>query len=110
MFNSHSVRMAVRPPESFSPIDVETSPVTRHTLHQTPHSSLDILEHEAGEFDLCCSQTDLTAWVLSGSAEVSMDDGRDVVLGPGNALFLPRGLHGRWIVRESLRTAVVFND
>ena len=108
MYDSQSVRAAGRRPESVERFTVEQLPVRRHTLHKTPHSSLDILEHSAGEFDVC-SQTDLTAWVLSGSVEVSLDDGRDVVLHPGNTLFLPRGLHGHWVIKESLKTAVVFS-
>ena len=84
-------------------------PIRRRNLHRTVNSSLDILEHSPGEFDWR-AEADLTAWVLSGSAEVVLDDGRDMFLRPGYALFLPRGLRGRWIVREPLRTAVVFND
>ena len=103
MFDTHKAVGLKRP--------IPSSPdtVKRHTIHKTIHSSLDILEHAPGEFDWA-SQADLTAWVLSGHAEVVLDDGRAMCLRPGNALFLPRGLHGRWIVKESLRTAVVFND
>lgn len=83
--------------------------IKRQTLHKTPHSCLDILEHAPGEFDWR-AQADLTAWVLSGSAEVCLDDGRALSLKPGCALFLPRGLNGRWVVKECLKSAVVWSD
>jgi uncharacterized cupin superfamily protein len=107
MYDSQNVKACRTRPVDVSV--VEKLPIKRQNLHKTTNSSLDILEHSPGEFDWC-TQADLTAWVISGSAEVLLDDGRDVVLQPGNALFLPRGLHGRWIVKESLKTAVVFND
>jgi uncharacterized cupin superfamily protein len=76
------------------------------TLHRTPRSSLDILEYLPGEFDLRPAD-DLTAWVLSGSAELDLPDGSVLFLHPGKAFFLPRGMSCHWMVREPLRTAVV---
>lgn len=85
---------------------VEEPPCHCETLHRTQHSSLDILEYLPGEFDLRPADN-LTAWVLSGTAELDLPDGSVLFLHPGKAFFLPRGLSCHWMVREPLRTAVV---
>jgi uncharacterized cupin superfamily protein len=69
---------------------------------------LEILEHSPGEFDWR-SDSDVCAWVLSGSAVVDLADGRELFLRPGSSFFVPRGLSGHWVVKEQLRTAVVEN-
>lgn len=108
MFDTHDVGASRKHRGPKFPATL-TPNARRQTLHKTVHSSLDILEHSPGEFDWS-SHADLTAWVISGCAEVCLDDGRAVTLRPGNAFFMPRGLHGRWVIKEALKTAVVFND
>jgi uncharacterized protein len=78
------------------------------TLHKTLRSSLAVWEYNAGEFEWQLDE-DQSACVLSGSAEVDLDDGRILMLHPGAAIFLPRGVHGRWVVKETLRTVAVSN-
>lgn len=85
------------------------APIKRHTLHRTACSSLDILEHDPGEYDWR-AEVDVTAWVLSGHAELALDDGRALSLKPGNAVFVPRGLMGHWVVGEGFKTAIVLHD
>jgi len=76
------------------------------TLHKTLHSSLAVWEYTPGEFDWQVD-VDQSACVLSGHAEVDLADGRVVSLLPGTAIFLPRGLHGHWVIKETLRTVAV---
>ncbi|MCC6746872.1 MAG: cupin domain-containing protein [Deltaproteobacteria bacterium] len=83
--------------------------LTAWTLHRTALSSLDLLEYPAGEFELRV-EVEQSACVLSGSATVDLADGRFLRLGPGDAMYLPRGMQGRWIVRETLRTVAVRNS
>jgi len=80
--------------------------VRSYTLHKTVGSSLAVWEYEPGEFDWQVD-TDQSAWVLEGSAEVDLADGRFLMLQPGSAVFLPRGVHGHWVVKETLRTVAV---
>jgi uncharacterized cupin superfamily protein len=80
--------------------------VKRCKLHRTQGSSLDIWEYGPGEFDWQ-SDADQSACILSGEAEVDLADGRFLCLQAGGAFFLPRGLHGHWIVKETLRTVTV---
>jgi uncharacterized cupin superfamily protein len=76
------------------------------TLHKTLGSSLDVWEYTPGEFEWQVD-TDQSTCVLSGFAEVDLADGRMLSLEPGRTIFLPRGLHGHWIVRDTLRTVAV---
>jgi uncharacterized cupin superfamily protein len=76
------------------------------TLHRTLRSSLAIWEYAPGEFDWWVDE-DQSACVLAGTAQVDLADGRSLTLLPGTAIFLPRGLHGHWIVKETLRTVAV---
>jgi uncharacterized cupin superfamily protein len=76
------------------------------TLHKTLRSSLDVWEYTPGEFEWEIDE-DQSACVLSGYAEVDLADGRMLSLQPGNAVFLPRGLHSHWVVKETLRTVTV---
>ena len=95
---------------SLAPIPLEDqSPHVRCcTLHKTLRSSLDVWEYTPGEFEWQVdTDTDQSACVLSGFAEVDLADGRTLSLEPGRTVFLPRGLHGHWIVRDTLRTVVV---
>ena len=80
--------------------------VRRCRLHRTKGSSLDVWEYQPGEFDWQ-SDCDHSACILSGEAEVDLADGRWLSLQKGVVFFLPRGLHGHWIVRETLRTVTV---
>lgn len=75
-------------------------------LHKTESSSLDVWEYTPGEFEWQVD-ADLSACVLSGSGELDLSDGRLLCLRPGTAVFLPRGLHGRWVIKETLRTVSV---
>ena len=95
---------------SLAPIPLEDqSPHVRCcTLHRTLGSSLDVWEYTPGEFEWQIDlDTDQSACVLSGFAEVDLADGRMLSLEPGRTVFLPRGLHGHWIVRDTLRTVAV---
>ena len=76
------------------------------TLHKTLRSSIDVWEYDPGEFDWRID-ADHSACVLSGRAEVSLGDGRCVDLEPGAAIYLPRGVLGRFVVKETLRTVAV---
>jgi uncharacterized cupin superfamily protein len=76
------------------------------TLHRTLRSSIDVWEYDPGEFDWLV-EDDHSACVLSGRAEVDLADGRSLSLHAGAAIFLPRGMHGHWIVKETLRTVAV---
>jgi uncharacterized cupin superfamily protein len=80
--------------------------VRRCRLHATKGSSLDVWEYEPGEFDWQ-SDCDHSACILSGAAEVDLADGRVLSLQKGVAFYLPRGLHGHWVIRETLRTVTV---
>jgi uncharacterized cupin superfamily protein len=73
------------------------------TLHRTLRSSLDVWEYAPGEFEWEVDE-DQSACVLAGCAEVDLADGRCITLEAGNTIFLPRGLHGHWVVKETLRT------
>lgn len=76
------------------------------TLHKTLRSSIDVWEYDPGEFDWRID-ADHSACILSGRAEVSLADGRFLDLEPGGAIYLPRGVHGRFVVKETLRTVAV---
>lgn len=92
-----------------SPVDVPPfgSPaVAQCTLHRTHGSSLDVWECGPGEFEWQMD-SNRSACVLSGQAEVDLADGRHLLLGPGNAVFFPEGLHGRWVVRDTIRMVTV---
>jgi hypothetical protein len=41
--------------------------------------------------------------VLSGSMEVTPDEGEPVVLGPGDSMTFPRGWKGTWRITETMR-------
>jgi uncharacterized cupin superfamily protein len=96
------------------PVSPTVLPLTKHdsteirccTLHKTLRSSIDVWEYTPGEFEWEVDE-DQSTCVICGSAEVDLSDGRILCLEPGQALFLPRGLHGRWIVKETLRTVTV---
>jgi uncharacterized cupin superfamily protein len=77
--------------------------VQRRTLHKTLRSSLDVWEYSPGEFDWCVDD-DQSAWVLSGSAEIELADGRMLSLSSGSTFFFPRGIHSHWVIKETLRT------
>ena len=76
------------------------------TLHRTGGSSLDVWEFGPGEFEWC-AEWDQSACVLSGNAELTLADGRLVELRPGISFYLPRGVHGHWLVSQRLRTVAV---
>jgi len=80
--------------------------VRRCNLHCTKGSSLDVWEYGPGEFDWQ-SDCDHSACILSGEAEVDLADGRFLSLQAGMAFFMPAGLHGHWVIRETLRTVTV---
>ena len=82
--------------------------VSSYTLHRTNSSSLDVREYAPGEFEWRVDESQ-SACVLCGSAWVDFADGRQVFLSPGDSVFLPAGMHGRWIVQETLRTVSVTN-
>ena len=73
------------------------------TLHRTDSSSLDVWEYDPGEFEWRVD-VEYSACVISGRAAVDLADGRLLSLLPGDALYLPAGMHSRWIVHETLRT------
>jgi uncharacterized cupin superfamily protein len=73
------------------------------TLHRTISSSLDVWQCEPGEFEWQ-ADIDQSSWVIEGSAEIQFADGRVVDLCPGMAVFFPQGLHGHWVVKETLKT------
>lgn len=85
-------------------VDVPT--VCSKTLHRIGSSSIDMSEFAPGEFETEID-ADQTTCVLAGSGTVNLTDGRLLQLVPGAALYLPRGLVARWIVRETLRTVAV---
>jgi uncharacterized cupin superfamily protein len=92
---------------SFEAVDLPSRhSVRRCNLHCTKDSSLDVWEYEPGEFDWQ-SDCDHSACILSGEAEVDLADGRCLSLQAGVAFFMPRGLHGHWIIKETLRTVTV---
>lgn len=84
--------------------------IRARTLHRTARTSLEILEHSPGEFDWTSQDSDHVAWVIEGSAEVNLDDGRELFLQPGRTYYLPRGIRGHWVVKTQLRSAVVVNS
>ena len=87
--------------------DAEGQPaISRSTLHRTQQSSVDVWEFEVGEFEWR-TDADHCTCVLTGSADVELADGRCFCLRPGTSFFLPRGMHGRWNVLETLRTVSV---
>lgn len=75
-------------------------------LHKTHASSLDVWEYEPGEFEWQVESNKSTC-VLFGCAEVDLADGRQLSLMPGDAIFLPEGMHGRWVVKDRLRMVTV---
>jgi uncharacterized cupin superfamily protein len=98
-----SERRAAEPPGA---ADLAAPDVRRCRLHSTKGSSLDVWEYEPGEFDWQ-SDCDHSACILSGAAEVDLADGRVLSLQKGVAFYMPRGLHGHWVIRETLRTVTV---
>jgi uncharacterized cupin superfamily protein len=69
---------------------------------------LDVWEYTPGEFEWQTdTERDQSVCVLCGFAEVDLADGRILSLEPGRTVFLPRGLHGHWVVRDTLRTVAV---
>jgi uncharacterized cupin superfamily protein len=76
------------------------------TLHRTSSSSIAVREYEPGEFEW---RADLehSGCVLAGSGTLLLADGRQVNLRPGTSFYLPRGMHGHWLVEKRLRTVVV---
>ena len=45
--------------------------------------------------------------VLSGSMTITPDDGEPQFVGPGDAIFIPRGWSGSWELHETLRKLYV---
>ncbi len=83
----------------------ESEPEVGHcncTLHKTLHSSLDVWEYEAGEFEWKV-ECDQTIWVLSGHGKVFLPDGREVAFYPGATCFFNKGLKIHWEVDDALR-------
>ena len=92
-----------------SPVDVPPpgSPaVAQRTLHRTHCSSLDVWECGPGEFEWQMDSNQ-SACVLAGRAEVDLADGRHVLLAPGNAVFFAEGLHGHWVVSDTIRMVTI---
>ncbi|MCA9668521.1 MAG: DUF861 domain-containing protein [Myxococcales bacterium] len=79
---------------------------TKTCLHRTDSSSLEVREYEPGEFEWR-SDADQSTCVLEGFADVDLADGRRLLLRPGAAIFLPRGMHSRWLIYQRLRTVSV---
>jgi uncharacterized cupin superfamily protein len=91
---------------TYLPSQVENesgSKISRCTLHKTLCSSLDVWEYSPGDFEWQVDE-DQSTWVLAGSAEVELSDGRSISLRPGSTLYLMRGLSSRWTVAQTLRT------
>jgi uncharacterized cupin superfamily protein len=78
------------------------------TLHRTRQASIDVREYEPGEFEWRADVAQ-SACVLSGAAELSLADGRQVQLKPGASFFLPRGMNAHWSVQERMRTVILCN-
>jgi uncharacterized cupin superfamily protein len=112
MVQTGSLKLTSSPLNSLSlqPVDLPFGGcdprVRRCNLHCTQGSSLDVWEYGPGEFDWQ-SDCDHSACILSGEAEVDLADGRNLSLQAGVAFFMPRGLHGHWVIRETLRTVTV---
>ena len=75
------------------------------TLWQSPDGQVEIgvWECTPGRFSADRSLTAEFCHLLSGSVEMRHADGRVQRLGPGDALMLPRGWKGEWILRERTR-------
>ena len=86
-----------------------TPAVALCNLHRTISSSLDVWECAPGEFEWQV-ESNQSACVLAGQAEVDLADGRHLMLAPGNAFYFPEGLHGHWVVRDRLRLVSVRMD
>lgn len=82
---------------------------TNCTLHRTGSSSLEVWEYPPGEFEWRTRSNQSTC-VLAGCAEVDLADGRQLVLGPGVAVYLPEGMHGHWVIKDTLRMVTVSID
>lgn len=99
--------VAAPPPGTASTATAQPGPaVAQCNLHRTHCSSLDVWECGPGEFEWQV-EFNQSACVLSGQAEVDFADGRQILLTPGHAVFFPEGLHGRWIVKDTIRMVTV---
>lgn len=73
------------------------------SLHEGEHGAgTGIWEVTEGSFDWVY-ETHQSLCVLSGSAEVSIEDGPSLRLEAGDAAFFPAGARARWTVRAKLR-------
>lgn len=53
-------------------------------------------------------ETDVIVYLLSGSVRVTSEDGAlDLVLAPGEAVYLPRGTQATWVVIDAAHQVVV---
>lgn len=75
------------------------------TLWQSPDGQLEIgvWECTVGRFGADRSQSAEFCHLLSGAVEMRHADGRVQRLGPGDALMLPKGWKGEWLLLERTR-------
>jgi uncharacterized cupin superfamily protein len=70
-----------------------------------------VWECTPGEFPFRRDGYDEVFTVLSGSATLYFDDGRDFHVSAGSVLLTPAGTTGRWVVHETVRKAyTIIND
>ncbi|MFH1132229.1 MAG: cupin domain-containing protein [Pseudomonadota bacterium] len=106
MFSNRYLRsIPLKPTSLLSGTDNQVD-IKSHNLHRTSCSSLDVWEYGPGEFDWQ-SDAAQSAWVLTGSANVDLSDGRSLQLGPGDTFYLPQGLHGHWVIEKALRAVTI---
>lgn len=79
------------------------------TLWKSPDGQVEIglWECTPGRFSADRTQTAEFCHFLSGSVEMRHTDGRVERLGPGDALMLPRGWKGEWVLHEQTRKIYV---
>jgi quercetin dioxygenase-like cupin family protein len=56
-------------------------------------------EHVGAQIGQASCQVEHVGLVVSGRAAVAMDDGREVVMGPGDFFYVPPG-HDSWVVGD----------
>ena len=53
---------------------------------------------------------DEVALILEGDADIVTDDGRTLIVGPGDVLVTPKGSAGTWLIREKIAKFWVIYD
>lgn len=95
------------PPAAPKPTSLTEQTEASSILWSSATTDVGIWECEPGRFTADRSASTEICQVLTGTAQVTGEDGTTAELGPGSLLVLPRGWRGTWTIHETLRKTYV---